>query len=263
MGIRVVRMNMRGAGSGFRLARKVYHAGRSDDLRRVIAWLAQRTPGSPIALVGFSLGASIALKLAAETSDQPIGGLDCVLAANPPIDLIACSRAMQRPENRLYQWNFVRWLRVQVHRLHRVFPELGRPNLDKVKSVYDFDSRYTAPNGGFASAEDYYTRSSCLPLIPRIERHGLVVHAADDPFIPVESFRRASFPPNLSLELTRHGGHLGYVSRSPWLGDRRWLDARLAAWLAARWGIPISRSYRLSPSQGVGRAYHGASNDHV
>jgi predicted alpha/beta-fold hydrolase len=186
-----------------------------------------------------------------------------VLAANPPLDLIACSQAMQRPENRLYQWNFVRWLRVHVNRLHRVFPELGRPNLDNVRSVYDFDSRYTAPSGGFASAEDYYTQSSSLPLIPRIECHGLVVHATDDPFIPVEPFRRATFPSNLALELTRHGGHLGYVSRSPWLGDHRWLDARLAAWLAARWGIPISRSNRRSPSRCVGWANHGASDHHA
>ena len=36
-------------------------------------------------------------------------------------------------------------------------------------------------------------------------------------------------------ELVRHGGHLGYLSRRPWHGDRRWLDARLAGWLRSRW----------------------------
>jgi predicted alpha/beta-fold hydrolase len=263
MGIRVVRMNLRGAGAGFGLARGIYHAGRSEDVRRVIDWLAPRVPGSRIALAGFSLGANLALKLAAEVPARPAAGLDCVLAANPPIDLAACARAMRRPENRLYDWNFVRWLRGQVARLHRAFPELGRPEVEHVRSVYEFDDRYTAPRNGFASAEDYYARSSSLSLIPRIEHPGLVVHAADDPFIPVEPFLHARFPASLTVELTRHGGHLGYLSRSRWQGSRRWLDARLSAWLSARWGIPISHYHRHSPPRGGGRAYLGARDEHA
>ena len=51
MGIRVVRVNLRGAGAGFGLARGTYHAGRSDDLREVVHWLDERNPGSPIGLI--------------------------------------------------------------------------------------------------------------------------------------------------------------------------------------------------------------------
>ena len=100
------------------------------------------------------------------------------------------------------------------HRLHRLFPELGPLDLGRVRSVYEFDDRYTAPRNGFASADDYYARSSALPLIPRIAIPGLVIHAADDPFIPSEPFQQARFPAALRFELTRHGGHLGYVSRA-------------------------------------------------
>lgn len=237
LGLRVVRMNLRGAGAGFGLARGIYHAGRSDDLRSVIDWVANRAPGSPIALAGFSLGASLALKLAAEAADRPVDGLDCVLAANPPIDLIACAEAMRQPQNRLYDWNFVRWLRAEVTRLHRRFPELGPPDLRQVRSVYEFDDRYTAPRNGFASALDYYTRSSALPLIPGIRLPGLVIHADDDPFIPAAPFHNVRFPANLRFELVRQGGHLGYISRVPWQGDRRWLETRMAVWLAVRFGV--------------------------
>ena len=38
------------------------------------------------------------------------------------------------------------------------------------------------------------------------------------------------------VELVPHGGHLGYLSRHPWQGDRRWLDARLTAWLSSLLG---------------------------
>ena len=95
LGVRVIRVNLRNAGMGFGLARGVYHAGRSDDLREVLAWLKDRDGISPTALVGFSLGANLVLKVAAEAAIDPAAteSLDCVLAANPPIDLAACSRA--------------------------------------------------------------------------------------------------------------------------------------------------------------------------
>jgi predicted alpha/beta-fold hydrolase len=237
-GTRVVRMNLRGSGAGFGLARNVYHAGRSDDLREAVAWLHGRHGDSPVGVVGFSLGANLALKLAAEAADVPVAGLDCVLAANPPIDLVASAQQMKRLVNRLYTWNFARWLRGTVERLHRRFPELGRPHLEGVNTLYDFDDRYTAPRNGFASADDYYERCSLVSSLSRIRVPGLVVHALDDPFIAPEPFLRVTRPTSLCFELVPHGGHLGYLSRDSWQGDHRWLDSRLAIWLASRWGTP-------------------------
>ena len=235
-GVRVVRMNLRGAGSGFGLARSFYHSGRTEDVRAVAEWLAVRAPGSPIALVGFSLGANLVLKLAAEAADRPVEGLDCVVAANPPLDLDACCRMIQQPWNWLYDRNFLRHLRRDVGRLHRAFPDLEAIDLSKARSLYHFDELYTAPRNGFRDAADYYARSSAGPMLPRIEVPGLVIHALDDPFIPVEPFRSITFPPRLALELIPRGGHLGYLSHTKWRGDRRWLDARISTWLASHWG---------------------------
>ncbi|OJW26527.1 MAG: alpha/beta hydrolase [Planctomycetales bacterium 71-10] len=239
LGVRVVRMNLRGAGAGFGLARGIYHAGKTEDVRVVVDRLADSAPGSPIAVVGFSLGANLALKLAAEASrpSYPGARLDCVVAANPPIDLSRCCRAMRLPSNRVYDRSFVRWLRTEVRRLHARFPDLGPTGIDRVRSVYEFDDLYTAPRNGFDGAEDYYRRSSAGPLVAEIATPGLVVHAADDPFIPASAFDAVRFPPHVRFELLPAGGHLGYIARRRWRGDRRWLETRLAAWLADRWGL--------------------------
>ncbi len=235
-GVRVVRVNLRGAGAGFGLARRIYHAGRSDDLRAVGQWLAQEAASSPIAVVGFSLGASLALRLGSELSDHPLPPIDCLAAANPPLDLAACARRIAEPQNRVYDWNFTRWLRTMTVRLHQRFPELGPPGIHGVRSLHEFDDHYTAPRNGFRSADHYYESCSVAPVLGRIEIPALIVHAADDPFIPVQPFQGLRPSPWVEIEITSHGGHLGYLSQAPYQGDRRWLEARLAAWLLERWG---------------------------
>jgi predicted alpha/beta-fold hydrolase len=250
-GIRVVRMNLRGAGSGFGASRSYYHSGSTDDLRAVAEWLTDRAPGSPIALVGFSLGANLVLKLAGEAADRPVSGLDCVVAANPPLDLETCCRQIQQRVNRRYDQNFLRNLRREVSRLHQAFPDLEPVDFSTARSLIDFDELYTAKQNGFASALDYYTQCSAGVFVPRIEVPGLVIHARDDPFIPVAPFLSVTFPPGLALELIEKGGHLGYFSRTPWRGDRRWLDARIATWLESRWGlVPGDASRYPQPTDG-------------
>ncbi len=235
LGVRVLAMNLRGAGDGFGHAKQTYHSGKSEDLRAVLDWYGKQAADSKVALIGFSLGGNLVLKLAAEASTDPVGCLDCVIAANPPIDLEFCSLQLKVARNRLYDWNFVRILKAEVDRLHTRFPELGSVDLRNVRTVFEFDDAYTSMRHGFAGALDYYRRASSAPLLERIEIPGLVIHAADDPFIPPSQFTDARFPASLELDLVAHGGHLGFLSRRPWSESRRWLDRRILAWLVKHW----------------------------
>src|SRR4051794_10259384 len=73
--LRVVRLDLRGAGKGLPLARVTYPGGRSNDLRAALAEVHCWSPTSPLVLIGLSLGGNIALKLAGEAADQPVPGL--------------------------------------------------------------------------------------------------------------------------------------------------------------------------------------------
>ena len=71
-----------------------------------------------------------------------------------------------------------------------------------------YDELYTAPRSGFASASEYYRRSSSLPLLPRIALPTLVLTARDDPFVAIEPFESLQLPGHIELRILSRGGHL-------------------------------------------------------
>ncbi len=229
----VFRLNHRGAGAGTGLARHFYHSGKSEDLPPVLRFLDSRHPDLPLVLIGFSLSGNLLLKFLAEETAPLPERIRAAIAVNPPIDLHLAAKAICRARNRLYNLRFLRLLRQAVEERKSAFADFPRIRVPWHWSLYQFDQQVTAPMCGFASAEDYYTRCSAKPLLPRIQLPTVILAADDDPFIPVQSYDGLPENPFLRLLLTRSGGHMGFISaaRTP-LGDPRWLDfalLRLAA----------------------------------
>jgi hypothetical protein len=98
----------------------------------------------------------------------------------------------------------------------------------KPRTLRELDAAVTAPLGGFASAEDYYQRASAYPYLPKITTPTFVIAATDDPLIPVPMIRNALWSASTQVEITRSGGHVGYVG----LGKHdQWLEQRIVDWL--------------------------------
>jgi hypothetical protein len=233
-GLRVVRLNLRGCGSGAGLARHPYHSGRSEDVRHVLQCLARDDASSPVTLVGFSLGGNIALKLAGEDADSPTAGMDSLIAVAAPIDLVACSILIERPSNRLYEQYFVRRLLAHARETARFFPDLPPAAFPRRLSLRGFDDCYTAPRSGFRGVLDYYTRASAAPLVPSIAVPTLLLSSRDDPFIDARPYEQLRRPRHIELCMTDRGGHLGFLGFTARRGDFRWMDECLIDWIAAR-----------------------------
>lgn len=231
-GIRAVRMNMRGCGSGEGLARHPYHSGRSDDIRAVLDDLRQSTPPSTITVIGFSLGGNQLLKLAGELQSTAPDYMTQAIAVSPPVNLADSVRAFSKPTNRLYEKRFIRLLKAAVISRHTQFPDLPSVSLPDSLSLYEFDNLYTAPQCGFRDAEDYYAQSSAGPLIPRISIPCRILFATDDPLISTSIFGHLTRLPKVQLHATAQGGHLGFLGIPGRPGGYRWMDAQLLNWIA-------------------------------
>jgi len=212
-GWHVVRMNMRGSGDGEALCPLLYNAGLDTDLLAVLHEVARHV--DRVSVVGFSLGANLALLALGRRGRQLPAGLRRVAAVSPPVDLARCADALERPDNRLYQHYFVRMLREAYRRRHRARPDLFPPGLEEgAGTVREYDDRITARFGGYAGVEDYYARSSAGPHLRSIDRETLLLAAADDPMIPVESVTAWPIASAVRREVTTTGGHVGFVAPS-------------------------------------------------
>jgi uncharacterized protein len=171
------------------------------------------------------------LKLAGDEGARLPREVRAVFAVSPSIDLPACADAIAWRSNRFYQVHFMSSLRRRIRDAHKLYPErYDVRDLRAVRTIREFDARFTAPAGGYRDVDDYYARASSRPRIPYIRRPALVIHAQDDPFVPFASFRDPALAANpyVVLLTPRHGGHVGFIAaHNTAHEDRFWAENRI------------------------------------
>lgn len=222
-------VNHRGCGAGRGLAARPYHSGSSADLAAVLAASQAEAPEAVHLAIGFSLSGNALLLMAAEARAPWLRGL---VAVNPPVDLARAARDIHRGACRLYELRFLWRLRRAVRERERDGLARRRQRIPLSASLREFDELYTAPEGGFASADDYYARCSAGPRLAAISTPGVVLTAADDPFVDPIAYAGLELPAQLLLHIEPSGGHVGYLERDG-LGTLAWLDGALVHYVEA------------------------------
>jgi predicted alpha/beta-fold hydrolase len=233
-GMNVVRMNVRNCGGTEHLAPTLYHSGLSCDVGAVVHELIAKDGLARVGIAGFSMGGNLVLKLAGEWGSAAPRQVKAFAAVCPGMDLAVSAAELHRPGNRIYEWRFLLSLWRSVRRKARLFPEIfRRPPWRALRSLREFDNQVTARYCGFASADDYYARASASPLVGRIARPTLVIHANDDPFVKIlpETLAALQANPCVQLVLTEHGGHCAFVGEANEY-DGRWAERRMVEFFA-------------------------------
>ena len=215
-------------------ARRLYHSGETEDLDLVLRRIAAEHPGAPLAVAGVALGGNVLLKWLGERGADVPPTLRAAVAVSVPYDLARGSRHIEQGFARVYARGFLRSLKRKATAKRARYPDLFDPAaLARVRTIWDFDEHVTAPVHGFASAADYYARSSAMHFLPTIRVPTLLLSAADDPFLPApvldEVRAVAAANPALTVRFVPHGGHVGFVGgRLPWRpeywGEQRIID---------------------------------------
>jgi hypothetical protein len=230
-GYRAAFLHFRNTREPNRLPRS-YHSGETGDLAHLVGHVTARTGRSAFAAVGYSLGGNVLLKWLGENgADAPLG---TAVAVSVPFDLGEAANRMAQGASRLYQWQLVGSLCRSYRRKFARMPSPLTVDLRRLRTFRQFDDAVTAPLHGFAGVDDYYGRSSSRPFLARIRVPTLLLHSRDDPFMwPHTPPTSGQLSPSVRLELSEHGGHVGFVNGPcPWR-PRWWLEERIVAHLDA------------------------------
>ena len=234
-GWRAVVMHFRNCSGEPNRLRHSYHAGATADIDSVLNHLRRRAPEAPpkIACVGYSLGGNVLLKWLGEQGQQ--AAIQAAVAVSVPFLLDAAAQRMNQGLSRLYQWYLLQAMRRNYRRKfkNRHDAPVGLGALNRLRDFYRFDDQITAPLHGYVDVHDYYAQASCRPYLPHISTPTLILHANDDPFMLASAIPTAhELSASTILELSRCGGHVGFVSgRIPGLGQY-WLDQRITDFLS-------------------------------
>ena len=177
-GMNVVRLNQRNCGNTERLSAGLFDSGLTHDAKFVIDELAAVDSIAAIAVAGYSLGGNLALKLAGEYAGSPPPALRAVAAVSPILEISPCVRALERPGNILYQWNFVRDLKAE-----------------------------DAPKGQFWPGKYDLSRLRFRPYRPSVRTRS-IPHRTSDPKTPKTTIAAPAPWPRESDRGSRAGPHL-------------------------------------------------------
>jgi len=233
LGMNVVRMNQRNCGGVDCQSPSLYHSGLSRDVAAVAKHFVDHDQISRFALVGFSMGGNLVLKLAGEWGSEGPLQFRAVAAVCPAMDLGPSADALHLPANRMYEYYFMWKLRRRLREKAKLFPgKFDTTRLHGVKTLRDFDDKITAYYCGFEGATDYYTRAAASNVVDRIVVPTFILHAANDPFVRIlpETRKKILANPNIAFLETEDGGHCSFLAQ-PDGDDGFWAETQVVRFM--------------------------------
>jgi predicted alpha/beta-fold hydrolase len=216
-GYHVIRLDMRGAGSSVADAPSLYHAGLTTDLDLVVRAIAKDPRVTCVTVLGFSGGGSQALKLAGEWGSKVPAGVAAIATVSAPLDYTKVAARMDTFACLPYRFHVLRGLVERAWKFADRFPERAHfqpADLDSVRRFRTYDESIIVPMHSFRDVDRYYRESSSGQWLGRIEVPTMILHAADDPMVPVETIRPWLADASRAVEsrISTQGGHIGWLA---------------------------------------------------
>ncbi|MBC8154469.1 MAG: alpha/beta fold hydrolase [Bacteroidetes bacterium] len=229
--------NYRSCGGDMNQQARFYHIGETGDLNLVINH-ALHKGYQALHLLGFSAGGSVTLKYLGEQGEALHPAIRRAVTFSVPLSIMSSVQRLEAWDSMVYNRRFSRSLTRKVMAKAALMPgKLSVDGLQRVRTVREFDSLFTAPMHGFRDVDDYYQQSRALPFLARITIPTLIVNAKNDPFLSPDCFpeQLARELPNVFMEFPEAGGHCGFPPGGAFSDEIRhgiyWSEERAVAFL--------------------------------
>ncbi len=227
-----VLMHFRGCSGRPNRQANSYHCGDTRDITYLTEHLVARYQQCVFSALGFSLGGNVLTRYLAQVPNNPYKAAAVICA---PLDLASCSARINKGFSKLYQKYLLEMLKDSALEkiTNKVIDNIPTKLLEKIKTIRDFDNAVTAPLNGFKSAEHYYQQASGKQVMSDIKQPCLFIHSTDDPFLCHQQvLPEETLPKHLRFEVSKGGGHVGYIYGKNPFKPKFWLEKRVPDFLS-------------------------------
>jgi hypothetical protein len=210
----ILAWNNRTCGGEMNRQKILYHHGASYDLRTVIEHVNKQNDYEEISIVGISMGGGQTLRYLGQHPEFPLpSNIRKAVAISAPCSLVESAKTLDLAVNKVYANKFLTRIREKVKQKAIQFPEIDITGIDEIKTLKEFDNRYSGPIHGFKDAKEFYEFCDPFPFIKEIKIPFLLLNALNDPLLEGQCypFELANEMPNLFLEVPKRGGHVGFI----------------------------------------------------
>jgi len=228
-GFDVLRVNLRDHGDSHHLNRALFNSTRSPEVASALQGFVATHAYEQVFIGGFSLGASFALRIAADAGLEL--GLDACVAVCPPTDPARAMDALNRGFFAYERYFFKRW-HGSLQRKLQFFPELDyAEELASTKSLDDLNRIFIPRHTIYSDVDDYFAAYALVgDRLSSLAMPAYLIAAEDDPIIPVDDLKRIDPVETLHIETYRFGGHCGFIEN---LAAHSWIEGRMSQILQA------------------------------
>lgn len=222
-------LNSRGCCQSTITTPTLYNGFWTDDIRYCIKELRSMFPKRKFYLVGFSLGASVAVNYLGQESE--CSDITCAAVLGNPWDLADSSRHLMGSLMGKYIYspsmakNLVNLLKDNLTLLQKdpFMKHIYETKMNEIDSVENFDNWVVAKMFGFNTSFEYYRIGSSVNRLLQVRTPLLAINALDDPIVGVKSlpYREIRANPYTALVETTKGGHIGWFNRK---GERWYVE---------------------------------------
>ncbi len=226
LGFSVCRLNLRDHGDSHHLNEGLFHGALLQETFDAVNAVARLSPDLPVYLLGFSLGANFALRIAIKHSETPIHNLDRVFAVSPPLDPYKTTLAIDTGRS-FYRKYFLKKWRRSLKKKQRLFPK--KYNFSKMlqaNTCLELTADMMNYFPEFPSYRDYFKLYTLNEK--SFQNLNLPVNifiADDDPVISLEDFQSIRDNDFLTISRQPFGGHCGFINLFPY---SRWYNEKIS-----------------------------------
>ena len=211
-GYDVFRLNFRDHGDSHHLNTGIFYAVLLEEVYEAVRVAAGLSKGTPVFLIGFSLGGNFVLRILKKCIHSPIANLCHAVSISPVLNPKKSTTKIDRIAF-IRKYFLAKWHR-SLAKKQKLFPELydfeDVLHLKSIQAVTDvLLNRYS----DYPSAQEYFQAYAVMDSdIENIITATTVITAEDDPIIPIDDFYGLKLNNNTQLVIHSHGGHNGFIT---------------------------------------------------